>query len=186
MPVKATQLRQGHVILRDGDLFRVESVSHITPGNWRGMVQTRLRNMRSGSSQEHRFRSEDIVERATLEQHPMEYLYAEGDHHVFMNSENYEQVHIPAEVLGDALSYLLPNTTVSVEFHEERPMGVELPLSVRLKVVDTDPGLRGATASGSPKPARLETGLSITVPQFVVVGDTVEVDTRTGAYITRV
>lgn len=186
MPVKATQLRQGHVIVRDGELFRVEAVTHITPGNWRGMVQTRLRNMRSGSGLEHRYRSEDLVERAVLEQHPMEYLYAEGDHHVFMNTETYEQVHIPADVLGEALSYLLPNTAVSVEFYEERPMGVELPLSVRLKVVDTEPGLRGATASGSPKPARLETGLTITVPQFVVVGDTVEVDTRTGAYITRI
>jgi elongation factor P len=186
MPVKATQLRPGNVILKDGDLFRVESASHVTPGNWRGMVQTRLRNLKNGSSYEHRFRSEDLVEKAVMEQHPMEYLYAEGDHHVFMNSENYEQVHIPAAVLAGALSYLLPNMTAVVEFHEGTPMGIELPLSVRLKVVDTEPGMRGATASGSPKPARLETGLMVNVPQFVAPGDTIEVDTRTGAYITRV
>ncbi len=186
MSMKATQIRVGQILLRDGELFRVESSQHVTPGNLRGFVQTRLRNLRSGSTYDHRYRSEDVVERAVLEQADMEYLYQDGDHYVFMNTQTYEQVHLSADALGEALGYMLPNTVVKVEFHEGTPLGVELPLSVRLKIVETEPAIRGATATGSAKPAKLETGLTVNVPQFVEEGDTIEVDTRTGAYITRV
>ncbi len=141
--------------------------------------------MRTGSSYDVRFSSDDKVEKAVLETVEMEYLYADGDAHVFMNNETYEQIPMPAELLGKAMDYLLPNTTVKVVLHEENPVGLELPNSVKLKVVETEPGLKGATAAGSAKPATLETGLVVNVPQFVEVGETIEVDTRSGAYLTR-
>lgn len=185
MALKATQIRAGQILVRDGELFRVESVDHVTPGKGRAHVQTLLRNLRTGSSYDVRFASDDKVERAVLETVEMEYLYADGDSHVFMNSETYEQFPMPAEILGKALDYLLPNTTVKVVLHEERPVDLELPNSVKLKIVETEPGLKGATAAGSAKPATLETGLVVNVPQFVAEGETIEVDTRTGAYLTR-
>jgi len=185
MSMKATQIRVGQVLLRDGELFRVESVNHVTPGKGRAHVQTLLRNLKTGSAYDRRFRSDDFVERAVLEQVEMEYLYQDGEDHIFMNSETYEQVTLGAKLLGNALDYLLPNTKVRVELHQGEPLGLALPLSVKLKVTETEPPLRGATASGSAKPAKLETGLTVNVPQFVEEGDTVEVDTRTGVYITR-
>lgn len=185
MSVKATQMRQGMIILRNGELFRIDSVNHVTPGKGRAHVQTLLRNLKTGSAHDHRFRADDFVERAVLEQVEMEYLYQEGESYVFMNTETYEQMPLPASVLANALDYILPNTTVRVEFHDGVPMGVILPLSVRLEVVETEPALKGATVSGSPKPARLETGLTVNIPQFIEVGETVEIDTRTGAYLTR-
>ncbi|MFQ5768115.1 MAG: elongation factor P [Acidobacteriota bacterium] len=186
MSTKATQMRVGHIILKDGDLFRVESVNHITPGKGRAHVQTLLRNLRNGSGYEHRFRAEDFVDRAVLEQVEMEYLYQDGDNHIFMNTRTYEQIPLPAALLTEALKYILPNNVVKVEMHEGMPVGVELPLSVQLRVTETAPALKGATAAGSAKPATLETGLSINVPQFVETGDVVEIDTRSGAYLTRV
>lgn len=185
MSMKATQIRVGQILLRDGELFRVESVNHVTPGKGRAHVQTLLRNLKTGSAYDRRFRSDDFVERAVLEQVEMEYLYQDGDDHVFMNTETYEQVTLGAKLLGNALDYLLPNTKVKVELHQGEPLGLALPLSVKLKVMETEPPLRGATAAGSAKPAKLETGLTVNVPQFVEEGNTVEVDTRTGAYITR-
>ncbi|MFQ5670742.1 MAG: elongation factor P [Acidobacteriota bacterium] len=185
MAQKATQIRVGQILLRDGDLYRVESVKHITPGKGRAHVQTLLRNLKTGTSYDHRFRSDDSVERATLEQVEMEYLYQEGDQFIFMNSATYDQTSLPAEILGNALQYILPNTVVRVEFHESTPVGIVLPMSVRLKVTETAPALKGATAAGSAKPATLETGLTLSVPQFIEVGEVVEVDTRTGAYLTR-
>jgi elongation factor P len=185
MSMKATQIRVGQILLRDGELFRVESVNHVTPGKGRAHVQTLLRNLKTGSAYDRRFRSDDFVERAVLEQVEMEYLYQDGDDHIFMNTETYEQVTLGATLLGNALDYLLPNTKVKVELHQGEPLGVALPLSVKLKVTETEPPLRGATAAGSAKPAKLETGLTVNVPQFVEEGETVEVDTRTGAYITR-
>jgi elongation factor P len=185
MSMKATQIRVGQILLRDGELFRVESVNHVTPGKGRAHVQTLLRNLKTGSAYDRRFRSDDFVERAVLEQVEMEYLYQDGDSHIFMNTETYEQVTLGAALLGNALDYLLPNTKVRVELHQGEPLGLVLPLSVKLKVTETEPPLRGATAAGSAKPAKLETGLTVNVPQFVEEGETVEVDTRTGAYLTR-
>ncbi len=183
--IQATQLKAGMAILHEGTLCRVMNVQHLTPGNWRGMVQTKLRNLKSGNSFEHRFRSEDRVEKADLEEHEMEFLYAEGEDYNFMNTSSYEQVAMRREDLGDAVFYLTPNTKVLVEFHEHRPVGVELPLTVDLKVTDTPPGMKGATASNSGKPATLETGLQITVPQFVNSGDVIRVDTAEGKYLER-
>ena len=183
--IQATQLRSGMAILHEGNLCRVLSVQHITPGNWRGMVQAKLRNLKSGNSFEYRFRSEDRVEKADLEEHEMEFLYASGDEYHFMNTDTYDQVAITREDLGQAVDYLVPNTKVLVEFYEHRPVGVELPITVDLKVVETQPGMKGATASNSGKPAVLETGLQVMVPQFVNVGDVVRIDTAEGKYLER-
>jgi len=183
--IPATQLRSGMAILHEGNLCRVLSVQRITPGNWRGMVQTKLRNLKTGNSFEYRFRSEDRVEKADLEEHEMEFLYASGEDYHFMNTETYEQVAITREDLGDAVRYLVPNTRVMVEFYEHRPVGVELPVTVDLRVVETAPGMKGATASNSGKPAILETGLQVMVPQFIDVGELVRVDTAEGKYLER-
>ncbi|HEU4400954.1 MAG TPA: elongation factor P [Candidatus Polarisedimenticolia bacterium] len=183
--IPATQLRSGMAILHEGNLCRVMSVHHHTPGNLRGMVQAKLRNLKSGNSFDFRFRSEDRVARADLEQHDMEFLYAAGDDFHFMNTDTYEQVAISRGDLGDAINYLTPNTKVVVEFYESRPVGVELPLTVDLKVVDTPPGMKGATASNSAKPATVETGLQVNVPQFINVGDIVRIDTAEGKYLER-
>jgi len=183
--IQATQMRAGMAILHEGNLCRVMNVHHHTPGNLRGMVQTKLRNLKSGNSFEHRFRSTDMVERADLEQHEMEFLYADGDGYHFMNTESYEQVAIHPEDLGEAASYLIPNIKVMVELYEHRPVGVELPMTVDLKVTETAPGMKGATASNSGKPATLETGLQVNVPQFINVGDVVRIDTAEGKYLER-
>jgi elongation factor P len=183
--IQATQLRSGMAILHEGNLCRVLSVQHITPGNWRGMVQAKLRNLKSGNSFEYRFRSEDRVEKADLEEHEMEFLYASGDDFHFMNTESYDQVAIHRDDLGDAVHYLVPNTKAMVEFYEHRPVGVELPVTVDLRVVETAPGMKGATASNSGKPAVLETGLQVMVPQFIDVGEVVRIDTTEGKYLER-
>ena len=183
--IQATQLRAGMAILHEGNLCRILSVQHITPGNWRGMVQAKLRNLKSGNSFEYRFRSEDRVEKADLEEHEMEFLYASGDDFHFMNTDTYDQVAITREDLGQAVDYLVPNTKVLVEFYEHRPVGVELPITVDLKVVETQPGMKGASASNSGKPAVLETGLQVSVPQFIDVGDVVRIDTAEGKYLER-
>lgn len=183
--IQATQLRAGMAVLHEGNLCRVLSVHHHTPGNLRGMVQAKLRNIKTGNSFEYRFRSEDRVERADLEQHDMEFLYAGGDEYHFMNTDTYEQVALRRDDLGDAVDYLTPNIKVVVEFYEQRAVGIELPVTVDLKVIETAPGMKGATASNSGKPATLETGLQVQVPQFVNIGDVVRVDTAEGKYLER-
>jgi elongation factor P len=183
--ISARHLRVGMLIKYRDDLCRVLNVLHITPGNWRGLVQTKLRSLTTGNSLDHRFRSDDQIERAVLEQHRMQCLYQEGDNYVFMNIENYEQVTLDKETLGDAVLYLLPNTELTVEVYEGSPVGVELPITVELKVVETEPPMKGATASGGGKPAKLETGLTVEVPQFVEAGEVIRVDTREGKYVER-
>jgi elongation factor P len=183
--IAATQLRVGMVIMHQNDLWRVMQVVHVTPGNWRGMVQTKLRNIRGGTQTEHRFRSEDKPERVTLEQHEMEFLYESDGQYHFMNTENFEQVALEANVLGDAVHYLIPNSRIVVEFHEVTPMGVELPKTIDLKVTDTPPGLKSATVTNALKPATTETGLVVQVPNFINTGDVIRVDTETGAYLQR-
>ncbi len=185
MLIPATQLRVGMVIMHNDELYRLLSVTHVTPGNWRGMVQTKMRSLRTGNSTENRFRSEDKVERVTLEQHEMEYLYSDGDQYHFMNTENYEQIALSAEDLGDAAKYLTPNLRINVEFHEGTPIGVSLPKTLDLKVTETAPGLKSATVTNSLKPATVETGLAVQVPNFIDVGDMITIDTETGEYVTR-
>jgi elongation factor P len=185
MLIPATQLRAGMIVKHQNDLFRVTNVVHVTPGNWRGMVQTKLRNLRSGTQIENRFRSEDKVDRVTLEQHEMEFLYQADDQYHFMNTENYEQIALDAEALGDAVNYLKSNLHVQVEFYEGHPMGVSLPKTVDLQVTHTEPGLKGATVTNVLKPATVETGAVVQVPSFVAVGDLIRVDTESGEYLSR-
>ena len=185
MLIPATQLRVGMIVQHQNDLWRVMNVVHVTPGNWRGMVQTKLRNLRSGSQTEYRFRSEDKAERVTLEQHDMEYLYESDGQYHFMNTENYEQIALDQALLGDAVKYLIPNARIQIEFHESRPMGVSLPKTVDLRVVETAPGLKTATVTNVLKPAKTETGLVVPVPNFIGEGDLIRVDTETGEYLSR-
>jgi elongation factor P len=184
--IAATQIKRGMTIKLNNELYRVFSFQHITPGNWRGMVQTKLKSIKSGSIIEHRFRSEDRVEQAYLETHEMEYLYSDGTDFYFMNTETFEQTHLPTEFLEDSIPYLTPNIKIQVEFYEGRPIGIELPPSVDLKVVSTEPSLRGATVSNVNKPATLETGLVIQVPPFINEGELIRVDTSDGKYLERV
>jgi elongation factor P len=183
--IQATQLRVGQVIQHQNELWRVMQVIHITPGNKRGMMQTKLRNLRAGNQTEYRFRSEDTVERVSLEQHEMEYLYESDGQYHFMNTETFDQIALDKDLLGDAVNYLMPNSRIQVEFHDTNPIGVELPKTVDLKVLETTPGLKNATATNVLKPAKTETGLVVQVPGFVNEGDVVRVDTETGAYLQR-
>lgn len=183
--IPATQLRVGMTITYEGALWRVMQVVHVTPGNWRGMVQTKLRNIKAGSQTEHRFRSEDKVDRATLDQQIMEFLYQDGDLYHFMNTETYEQIALAKDQLGDAVGYLTPNARIEVEFHETTPIGVSLPKTVDLRVVETTPGLKTATVTNVMKPATLESGLVVQVPNFISEGELIKVDTETGSYVSR-
>ena len=185
MIIPATQLRVGMLINYQNELHRVTSVVHVTPGNWRGMVQTKMRNLRSGTQSENRFRSEDKVDRITLEQHQMEFLYRSDDHYYFMNTETYDQIALDADTLGDATQYLTPNLRLQVEFHDTNPIGVELPKTVKAKILETQPMMRGATASASYKPATLENGVVVLVPPFVTEGEEIIVDPSDNRYIER-
>ena len=184
--VKATQLRPGMVIQHEGQLFTIFSVDHRTPGNKRGSMQTRMKNLKNGTMIDYRFRAEEFVDRAILDEVEFEYLYNEGDDFHFMNTETYEQMHLSRELLGDTVYYLIPNTVVKVEFFEEKPIGVDLPDTMDLKVVSTEPTLQKATASAVGKPATLETGAVVRVPLFVQQGEVIKVDTRSGEYVSRV
>jgi elongation factor P len=183
--IPATQMRPGMVIKHNNDLHSVFSVEHRTPGNLRAFIQAKLRNLRTGAMFEHRFRSGDAIEKITVDQVQMEYLYQDGDNHVFMNTENYEQLHLGKDVLGDAVDYLTPNLQISVEFYDDKPVGVELPQTVDLTIVETEPGLKSATASSVTKPAKTETGLVVQVPPFINEGEKIRVDTSEGAYLSR-
>ncbi|HLL73360.1 MAG TPA: elongation factor P [Pyrinomonadaceae bacterium] len=185
MAIPATQIRRGMVILFEGNLCKVIDFRHHTPGNLRAMVQTKMRNLRTGSSFEHRFRSSDTVDKASLEQHEMEYMYSDGSQHHFMNTENYEQTALTAEDLGDMAEWLTPGLKLQVEFYEGAPIGITLPPSMELTVTRTEPTLKGATVSNVNKPATLENGVTITVPPFVNEGDRIRVDPTEGRYIER-
>jgi len=180
--IQATKLRPGVVIKHNGDLYSIFSVTHRTPGNLRGFVQVRMRSLRSGNMADHRFSSEDRVERAVLDEHEMEYLYQDGDDYHFMNTESYEQIHLNKDTLGDTVQYLTPNLKIQVEFYEGKPIGIELPATVDMEVVETEPSFKGATASNVMKPAKLETGLVVQVPPFVNQGDRIRVNTEEGTY----
>lgn len=184
--IKATGLKKGMCVRLNEELYIVMSTMHITPGNWRGMVQSKLRNLRSGNQMDHRFRSEDMVERIRLDEAEMEFLYRDGDDFHFMNTDSYDQVHIHRDVLGDNASYLTPNIRLHVVFHDQSPVGIELPQTVELKIVDTAPEIKGATASAQRKPAVTETGLIVQVPPFIGTGEVVRISTEDGTYQERV
>lgn len=183
--IPATQIKPGMVIVHNGDLYRVMQAVHVAPGNWRAMIQTKMRNLASGIQIEHRFSADDRVERAILEQHEMEYLYNDGDEYHFMNTENYEQVTLTKEVLGDYAVFLQPNCRVQIDFFEGQSVGIELPKTMTFKVVDADPSVKRSTASAQFKNATLENGLTIRVPSFVEAGDSIKIDTETGEYVER-
>jgi elongation factor P len=170
------------VIKFNNELFSIFSVNHRTPGNLRGFVQVKMRNLRSGSMIEHRFASEDRVEKAQLDEQEMEYLYDDGEYYYFMNTATYEQIHLTKDLLGEAVQYLTPNLKVNVEFYEGKPLSVELPPTVDLKVLETEPALKGASVSNVTKPAKLETGLVVQVPPFITEGEIIRVNTAEGTY----
>jgi elongation factor P len=183
--MQATQIRPGMVIKFNNDLYSVFSMVHRTPGNLRAFVQVKLRNLKTGSWQEHRFSSTEQVERAHLDEQEMSYLYEDGENYYFMNTDTFEQTHLTSEFLGDAVQYLITDLRVHVEFYEGKPISVELPPTVDLKVVETEPGLKGATVSNVTKPAKLETGLVVQVPPFINEGEKIRVSTSEGAYLER-
>jgi len=173
------------VVKFNNELYSVFKMEHRTPGNLRGFVQAKMRNFKTGTMIEHRFSSEDRLEKAMLDEQEMEYLYDDGEYFYFMNIETYEQMHLTKDLLGDATDYLIPNMKVAVEFYKGSPMSVELPPNVVLTVVETEPGLKGATVSNVTKPAKLETGLVVQVPPFINEGEKIRVSTSEGAYMER-
>ncbi len=185
MQIPATQLRPGMVVKFNNDLFSVFKMEHRTPGNLRGFVQVKMRNFKSGTMIEHRFSSEDKVEKASLDEQEMEYLYDDGEYFYFMNTETFEQMHLVKDLLGDATNFLIPNLKVLVEFYEGKPISVELPATVDLTVVETEPGIKGASVSNVTKPAKCETGLVVQVPPFINEGEKIRVSTSESAYQAR-
>jgi elongation factor P len=182
MAIPATQMRPGMIIKHNNDLHLVFSVEHRTPGNLRAFIQAKLRNVRTGAMFEHRFRSGDAIDRINVDEVAMEYLYQDGDNYYFMNTESYEQIFLSREVLGDSVEYLTPNLQIKVEFYDGKPVGIELPQTVVLTVVETEPGLKSATASSVTKPAKTETGLVVQVPPFINEGEKIRVSTAEGTY----
>ena len=183
--IQATRVKKGMLVKMGEDLYRILDFQHVTPGNLRGFVRVKLRNIRNGALADQKLRSEDMIERATLDEREMQYLYKDGDDYYFMDTSSYEQVHISSEALGDSVSYLKPEMTILVEFYGTEPVGIELTPTVDLKVTDTVPGIKGATASNQVKPATLETGLVVQVPPFINTGDVVRVSTESGEYLSR-
>jgi elongation factor P len=184
MSIPATQMRPGMIIKYKDDLHLVFSVEHRTPGNLRAFIQAKLRNVRTGAMFVERFRSPDPIDRVFVDEVKMEYLYNDGDDYYFMD-ESFEQTMLKRETLGDAVDYLLPNLTIAVSFHDGKAVGIELPLVVEMTVVETEPGIKSATASSVTKPAKLETGLVVQVPPFINEGEKIRVDTAEGAYMSR-
>ena len=184
--IQASRLKKGMLIKFEGALVRVLEIQHITPGNLRAHVRSKMRDIRNDRLVDHKFRADDMVDRAILDERQMQYLYREADMFVFMDTENYEQVHLSLEVLGEAAQYLIAEALINVEFYGESPVGIHMAPTVDLKVVDTAPGIKGATASAQVKPAELETGLVVTVPSFINTGDAIRVNTETGEYLSRV
>jgi elongation factor P len=183
--ISATQVRPGMVIKFNNELYSIFKMEHRTPGNLRGFVQVKMRKLSSGTMIEHRFSSEDRVEKAALDEQEMEYLYDDGEYFYFMNTETFEQMHLTKDLLGDATFFLIPNLKVAVEFYEGKPISVELPPTVDMKIVETEPSLKGATVSNVTKPAKLETGLVVQVPPFITEGEKIRVSTSEMAYLER-
>ena len=174
MAIPATQMRPGMIIKHNNELHAVFSVEHRTPGN-----------LRTGAMFEHRFRSPDPIDRVIVDEVPMEFLYADGDDYYFMNTENYEQTHLKRSTLGDAVEYLIANLQIKVSFFDGVAVGIELPQTVEMTIVETEPGLKSATASSVTKPAKTETGLVVQVPPFINEGEKIRIGTAEGAYLSR-
>ena len=184
--IVATKLRAGMMIIHEGQLCRVLRVEHVTPGKGKAHVQATVRNIKTGNSMPCRWNSDDKIERAFLEEHEMEYLYDDGDRYHLMNTETYEQIEMDHEMFGEAINFILPNNRVMVTFYEGSPVGIDLPPTVDLKVVEAEPALKKQTASSSYKRCKVETGLTVMVPAFVEAGNVIRISTETGEYQERV
>jgi len=184
--IVATRIRKGMLLKIDGDLYRVHDYQHVTPGKGNALMQTKLKNLKTGSISDFRFRPSDKVERASLDNRTYEFLYRDESHFVFMDSETYEQITLDEELVGDAAQLMKPNQTVTLESHEGKPLGITLPKTVDLEVTECDPGLKSATVTNVGKPLTLETGLVVTGPQFINVGDVIKVDSEEFSYVERV
>jgi elongation factor P len=181
----ATQIRRGMVLVFEGDPCRVIEFRHHTPGNLRAMVQAKLKNLRNGSSFENRFRAADSIEKADMETHELEFLYQGGDTYHFMNTENYDQLEMDSETLGDAAQWLQPGMKIIAEYYEGRPIAIDLPNAIELEIVETAPVMKSATKSASFKPAKLENGSTVTVPEYIPTGVRERVNPNTCEYIDR-
>lgn len=184
--ISTNDFHTGLTIELDGDIYMVIDFQHVKPGKGAAFVRSKLKNLRSGSTTERTFRAGEKVPRALVERKEMEYLYASGEEYIFMDTESYEQISLSRETLGDNLKYLKENMQLNILLFKGEILGLELPNSVELKVVETEPGFKGDTAAGGSKPAKLETGLVVQVPFFINEGDVLRIDTRTGAYLERV
>lgn len=183
--ISVNDLRTGLTIEVEGEVWSVVEFLHVKPGKGAAFVRTKLKNVKTGNVIERTFRAGERVNRAHVETREMQYLYHSGTEWFFMDTHTYEQVAIHEEFLGEAPHYLKENDVILIQFYEGAPIGVELPTYAELKVIETDPGVRGDTAQGGSKPARLETGLVVQVPLFINVGDVLKIDTRTGEYLSR-
>ncbi|ANX12856.1 elongation factor P [Fictibacillus arsenicus] len=183
--ISVNDFKTGLTIEVDGGIWQVLEFQHVKPGKGAAFVRSKLRNLRTGGIQEKTFRGGEKVSKAHIENRKMQYLYASGDTHTFMDNESYEQIELPASQIEYELKYLLENMTVQIMTYQGETIGVELPNTVELVVAETEPGIKGDTASGGTKPATLETGLIVQVPFFVNQGDKLVIDTRNGAYVSR-
>ncbi|MBD3224825.1 MAG: elongation factor P [Caldithrix sp.] len=186
MKIKASQIRKGTVIIYNDELYSVTDFTHLTPGKGQAAIQVKMKNVQSGSNAENKFRPDENVEKADMDTRKMEFLFRDDMHFYFMDLETFEQIPLDGDLLGDDAYYLLPNTQVDVSFHENTPIGIELPLTVELKVTSTEPNMKTATVTSSYKPAELETGLKTQIPPFIEEGELIRIDTRDGHYIERV
>ena len=184
--ISTNDFKPGMSIELDGVIYQILESQHVKPGKGSAFVRTKLKNVKTGVIIDKTFNAGEKVSPARVERRPMQYLYSSGDQYFVMDMETYEQIPVDAEAFGESVKFLKENMTVTVITHEGTVLGAELPTSVELKVVETDPGLRGDTASGGSKPAKLETGAVVRVPLFINGGDVIKVDTRTGDYLSRV
>ena len=185
MAFPATQIRRGMVIVFEGAPCRVIEFRHHTPGNLRAMIQTKLKNIRNGSTFEHRFRAADTVEKADMETHELEFMYQGGDTYHFMNTENYDQLEMDKETLGDNSPWMAENMVILAEYYDGRPIGIDLPQYVLAEIVDTAPVMKTATKTASSKPAMLANGVTVNVPEFIATGERIRVNPATNEYMDR-
>jgi len=183
--MKATQIRKGNIVRIDGTLYKIMNMDHVTPGKGRAHIQTKLRNLLEGTQTEKRFSSDEDIEKVMIETKEMQYLYSDGDGYHFMDTTTYDQVQLSAELLGNAVPYLIPDSTLNLEWFEGNAIGVDLPPVVELKVIETPPGVKDATASAQRKPAKMETGLVVQVPSFINEGEVIRVNTTDASYSER-
>jgi len=186
MQVEAGTVRRGAVLEIEGQLFLVVKTEFRNPGNWRAILNITLKNLKTGTTNEQRWRPQDKVEVAFVEERGAEYLYSDNHSHVFMYMDDYDQISLQKDALGDEVLYLLPNTPVKIKVYDKKPVSIELPNTVRHEIKQTEPTVKRATAQAQYKPAITETGLKVMVPPFINIGDKVEIDTRSGEYLSRV